>query len=112
MVSTLVEPKKTWISQVRTRLLSAGFLEEVEYDSINIEPVLIYSNATGKSVFLKHKWDVVAMLPLKASDRPADNSELIRFVFSDEEGNDWLRFQLPADESFLLKHLELELVSD
>ena len=43
MVKTLVEPKKTIISSIRSKLLAVGLEEEVEYDSINIEPVLIYT---------------------------------------------------------------------
>ena len=43
MVNTLVEPKKTVISSMRSKLITQGYSEEVEYDAINIEPVLIYS---------------------------------------------------------------------
>src|ERR1700730_2852928 len=67
MIKTLVEPKKTIISSVRDRLLGSGFMEEGEYDSTNIETVLVYSKSERKVVFLKHKWDLVAMIPIKSA---------------------------------------------
>jgi hypothetical protein len=113
MVRTLVEPKKTVISGVRERLVKLGFLEEVEYDSINIEPVLIYSKDSKKIVFLKHKWDLVAMIPLKSSTFPDGldsggvTDQLVRFQFEDEEANPWLKFALPGDETQLFQALDL-----
>ena len=113
MVRTLVEPKKTVISKVREKLLSAGFLEEVEYDSINIEPVLIYSKAERKVVFLKHKWDLVAMIPLRSSSFPNGleirglSKELLKYQIEDEETNSWLRFSLPNAEPELFQALDI-----
>ena len=113
MVRTLVEPKKTVISGVREKLLKAGFQEEVEYDSINIEPVLIYSKAERKVVFLKHKWDLIAMVPLKSSAFPDGlesagvPKELAHYHFDDEEANPWLKFSLPSDEPGLFQALDL-----
>ena len=113
MVRTLVEPKKTVISGVREKLLVMGFLEEVEYDSINIEPVLIYSKAERKVVFLKHKWDLIAMVPLRSSSFPDGldaaglSKELSKYQIEDEEANSWLRFSLPDEETYLFQALNL-----
>ncbi|MDG6995735.1 MAG: hypothetical protein JRN52_07420 [Nitrososphaerota archaeon] len=102
MVNTLVEPKRTVISSVRTRLLSLGFSEEVEYDSINIEPVLIYNKAE-QVVLLKHKWEVVALVPLRTANA---NYESVKDLVSlDEEGSRWLRFDLPSSQDTLFSML-------
>jgi hypothetical protein len=112
MVRTLVEPKKKVISGVRENLLNLGFLEDVEYDAINIEPVLMYSKSEKKLVFLKHKWDLVAMIPLKSSLFPQGlqvtevQDDLLQFRYSDEEGNHWLKFSLPKNESELYRALK------
>ena len=112
MVKTLVESKKKIISGVRHRLLNSGFLEEVEYDAINIEPVLVYSKSDKKMVFVKHKWELLAMIPLKSELYPQGAhfaklpKELHQFHYSDEEGNQLLRFSLPNDESELFQTLD------
>jgi hypothetical protein len=112
MVRTLVEPKKTVISGLREKLLNAGFLEEVEYDTINIEPVLIYSKGERKIVFVKHKWDLVAMVPMKSSTFPDGFSgkvpeEFSKYQFEDEDANKWLKFSLPLNEEQLFAALDL-----
>jgi hypothetical protein len=113
MVKTLVEPKKTIISGIREKLLQAGFLEDVEYDSINIEPVLIYSKSERKVVFLKHKWDLVAIIPLRSAafpdgvDPKSLSPELAQFQYDDEEANHWVRFSLPKNELHLFQTLDL-----
>ena len=68
MVKTLVEPKKTIISSIRSKLLAKGLEEEVEYDSINIEPVLIYSFSKDRRVFVKHKWETVVLVRLSSRE--------------------------------------------
>ncbi|MCL4518727.1 MAG: hypothetical protein M1587_05970 [Thaumarchaeota archaeon] len=95
LVKTLVEPKKNVISAVRNRLLSLGYSEEVEYDAVNIEPVLIYNKAE-QVVLLKHKWDLVAMIPIKSE--VAGPASFKEFETQDEDGNKWFRFNLPADQ--------------
>ncbi len=112
MLKTLVEPKKKVISEIRHRLLNLGFLEEVEYDAINIEPVLIYLKSEKKLVFLKHKWELLAMIPLKSEqypegvDLPQAGDAYTQFQYSDEEGNRWLRFSLPNEEDNLFLTLD------
>ena len=105
MVNTLVEPKRIVISSVRTRLLSFGFSEEVEYDAINIEPVLIYNKAE-QVVLLKHKWEVVALVPLSTANA---NYESLKDLESlDEDGNRWLRFDLPSSQDRLFSILAVD----
>lgn len=102
MIKTLVEPKKTVISGVRNQLLALGFCEEVEYDAINIEPVLVY-NKQEKVVMLKHKWALVALVPMNS--RVAHKESFKEFETTDENGDMWFRFNLPDDQMRLLSFL-------
>lgn len=106
MVKTLVEPKKSVISRVRERLLSMGYNEEVEYDAINIEPVLIYSKSE-RTVFLRHKWKLSASIPVesmmaeKKESLPEPNMDVSKYQTKDEEERSWLKFELPDDQEAL-----------
>ena|SRR5208283_3214521 len=106
MVKTLVEPKKTIISSIRSKLLTMGLEEEVEYDSINIEPVLIYSFSGDRRVFVKHKWETVALVRLSSrEDAQKIISETnIHFDIeeNDQDGTIWARFLLPKEEDAAL----------
>jgi hypothetical protein len=112
MVKTLVEPKKIVITSIRTKLIAEGFSEEVEYDAINIEPVLIYSKSEKRVLFLRHKWELTALIPIQSKEDRArifSNAEEIdpaKYETTDEEGNRWLRFQLPSEEETVLKALQ------
>jgi hypothetical protein len=112
MVKTLVEPKKTVISSIRSKLIAEGYLEEVEYDAINIEPVLIYSKSEKRTLFVKHKWALTALIPIQSDEdriRIFSRIEEIgpsRYETTDEEGNLWLEFELPRDEDVVLKALK------
>ena len=68
MVKTLVESKKTVISSIRDKLIADGYAEDVEYDAINIEPVLIYSKSEKCSLFVRHKWALVALIPIQSDE--------------------------------------------
>jgi hypothetical protein len=110
MVNTLVEPKKSVISRVRKRALELGYSEDVEYDSINIEPVLIYRKS-GLSVFLKHKWELVAMIPIKTPSVEGLEIENLDQKISaleveDEDGNRWIKMQLPDKLNELLSLIQ------
>jgi hypothetical protein len=109
MVNTLVEPKKRVISQIRKRLLELGYTEDVEYDSINIEPVLIYRKSEH-SVFLKHKWELVGMIPINKSEDSLDlanfDPEISALEITDEEGNHWVKLQLPGMNDKLISLIE------
>lgn len=106
-----MEPKKTVISSIRNKLLAEGFLEEVEYDAINIEPVLIYTKSEKRVLFVKHKWALVAMIPIQSEEdrvrimSGARESKPESYETTDESGNNWLSFQLPKDETIVLKIL-------
>ena len=107
MIRTLVEPKKTVITSTRQKLLDRGYAEEVEYDAINIEPVLIYSKSEVKTIFLRHKWVTSAEIPLQLVTNQKEIHGLIEGKLSSflvtEDGNQWLKFRLPEDEEKLLK---------
>ena len=103
MIKTLVEPKKSVISEVRSRLLLLGFSEEVEYDAVNIDPVLIY-NRMAKVVLLKHKWDLLAML--RVGEMKLEKQALKDHEVTDDEGNKWLRFDLQTERERLFAELE------
>ncbi len=111
MIRTLAEPKKSIIASTRKKLLDRGYLEEVEYDAINIEPVLIYSKSNIKVIFLRHKWETFAQIPLGSI--PNQNEllgssvgNLSSFLVTDEEGNQWLKFKLPEYEGKALETLD------
>ena len=107
MVKTLVEPKKAVVSHIREKLLGMGYTEEVEYDAINIEPVLVYSKSERSIVFLRHKWELCASIPFdpKKTEEKQTLADLkvdvSKYQTKDEEGNMWLRFELPKDQDFL-----------
>ena len=108
MVNTLVKQKKATIMTVRKAILDRGYLEEVEYDSINIEPVLIYSKSDKKVVFVRHKWDTVAAISVQNSmpeETKADPKYAV-FRMVDEDGNIFLKFHLPDQEKNLLEALD------
>ncbi len=112
MVKTLVEPKKTVISSIRGKLIAEGYSEEVEYDAINIEPVLIYSKSEKRSLFVKHKWALIALIPIQSTEDQvhifsrASEIDPAKYETTDEEGNRWLKFQLPSDEDIAMKVLQ------
>ncbi|HXQ92221.1 MAG TPA: hypothetical protein VN739_04385 [Nitrososphaerales archaeon] len=107
----MVEPKKSVISSARKKLLDRGYAEEVEYDAINIEPVLIYSKSDAKVMFLRHKWETSAQIALQSIP---DQNELLgseqgklgSFLVTDEEGNKWLKFKLPEYEQKAFETLD------
>jgi hypothetical protein len=99
----MVEPKKSVISSSRKKLLDRGYVEEVEYDAINIEPVLIYSKSDTKVIFLRHKWETSAQIALLSIHNQnellrVEDGKLDTFLVVDEEGNKWLKFKLPEYE--------------
>ncbi len=106
MVKTLVEPKKTIISSIRSKLLAKGLEEEVEYDSINIEPVLIYSFSKDRRVFVKHKWETVVLVRLSSREEAKGIISETNIHFdieeNDQDGTVWARFLLPKDEDAAL----------
>ena len=111
MIRTLVEPKKSVISSARKKLLERGYVEEVEYDAINIEPVLIYSKSEVKVIFLTHKWETLAQIPLLSVPNQKEllgsaERKLSSFLVTDEEGNQWLKFKLPEYEEKALETLD------
>ncbi|MDG6998691.1 MAG: hypothetical protein JRN15_06220 [Nitrososphaerota archaeon] len=109
MVKTLVEPKKSAISSIRQKLLAAGYSEEVEYDSVNIEPVLIYSVSERNALFVKHKWELTALIPLSSEIKKepfaTSKEDLSKYEYVDDDGNRWLKFDLPEDEELILQIL-------
>ena len=96
---------------MRKKLLERGYMEEVEYDAINIEPVLIYSKSDVKVIFLRHKWETSAQIALQLVPNQSellgsDQEKLSNFLVTDEEGNQWLKFKLPEYEKRALQTLE------
>jgi hypothetical protein len=103
MIRTLVEPKKSTIISARKKLLERGFTEEIEYDAINIEPVLIYSRSGDKVILLRHKWETIAQIPLLESSNEKEflsqnQGRMNNFLVKDEQGNAFLEFGLPEFE--------------
>lgn len=111
MVNTLPEKKKQTIESVRKQLLDRNFLEEVEFDYINIEPVLVYSKSEKQIVFLKHKWETIATIPIRTpnlleASQMFLGEKISNFLITDDDSNQWLRFQLPENELLLIQVIE------
>ena len=111
MVNTLPKEKKQVISSVRKLLLDRGLLEDVEYDSINIEPVLKYSKSESDVVFLRHKWELTAMIPVQALQMITYAEKIFKekiseYLFIDENGNRWIKFNLPEAEEELRRVMD------
>jgi hypothetical protein len=99
MMNTLPEPKRSTLAPIRDKLLVFGFSEEVEYDYINVEPVLVYHGPGRLTILLKHKGETSASVLLETEEqinrvlKTAPKFESL--VFEDEQGKTWLRFPLP-----------------
>jgi hypothetical protein len=110
MVNTLILEKKVVIASTRKALLDRGYFEDVEYDSINIEPVLIYSKSEKNLVFVRHKWEMSASIPFpeSASAEAAVKAdpEIKALMAVDDDGNRQLKFKLPDQENILLEILD------
>ncbi len=111
MVNTLVKEKKAIITSVRKALLDRGYLEEVEYDSINIEPVLIFSKSEKNVVFVRHKWETNATIPFQNSESLEKEKfvdpKIVGFLATDEDGKGLLRFKLPDQEKDFFQTLDI-----
>jgi len=115
MVSTLPEPKKKVISSIRSKLLNRGFVEGVEYDAINVEPVLTYTKNNDITIFLRYKWLLVAQIPVSDVSKLKNikiQEGLMSRVTSDEEGNRWMIYNLPDEETDSLYALDLLSTKD
>ena len=108
MVKTLVEPKRLYISSVRQKLLARSLEEEVEYDSINIEPVLIYGfENSDRRVFVKHKWECVILVRLNSREEVrtlmSEDQTYSTTEENDQDGTLWAKFNLPEGEALALR---------
>jgi len=112
MVKSLVEPKRTIIESIRQKILRLHFVEEVEFDPIEIEPVIIYSKFGKRRIFLKHKWDTIALVLLASKEKGDEIAKKLgvnqdKLEANEEDGTSWLKFQLPAEENLALETLSL-----
>ncbi|MHB8567651.1 MAG: hypothetical protein ACYC7D_00990 [Nitrososphaerales archaeon] len=113
MVNTLVEPKKKTIQSIRQKLLGQGFSEEVEFDSIEIEPVMIYSKSGKRLIFLKHKWVTVALVIVdknKVEKFSKLGLSLAKLETNAQDGATWLKFELPGEEGDALNALSVSSI--
>ncbi len=56
LIKTIAVDKRKTITEIREHLLSIGYSEDVEYDPINVEPIITYSKYGKQRILLKHKW--------------------------------------------------------
>lgn len=64
LIGTLVEPKKSTLAKIRASLLSLGYVENADYDAINVESYVSYALSNIPRFILKHKWELVVILIL------------------------------------------------
>jgi hypothetical protein len=58
LIKTISVEKRKFILEVREILFSLAYSEDVEYDAINVESVIVYSKHGTQRFLLKHKWDL------------------------------------------------------
>ena len=74
--------------------------------------VLSYSKLQKHSLFVKHKWALIALIPIQSKEErvqifsSASEIDPAKYETTDEEGNQWLKFQLPSDEDIVMKTLQ------
>lgn len=109
LINSLVEPKKTILSDLRKELLSMGFAEEAGYDPINVESFVSYSSLGVNRFIFKHKWSLVVTLILSGNvERESIVERLPEVapkVFSKNEEDDtlWSVFDPKAERELILK---------
>lgn len=107
-MKTLPEQKRNPISAIRSKLLSRGYQEEMEYDAINVEPVLTYSKSQNDILFVRFKWELSCSILLtdvqKLSFSFLGSSSISKYLTKDGEDRSWLKYAIPEQESeiFLL----------
>jgi hypothetical protein len=89
LLKTISVEKRTILEKSRKFLIDAGFMEEVEYDPVNVESIFIFSAPTNREVkiILKYKWDLEALFAFPSKN----DADRIRANFP--------FFSLPPEES-------------
>lgn len=109
LINSLVEPKKTILSDLRKDLLSMGFAEEAGYDPINVESFVSYSSLGVNRFTFKHKWSLVVTLILSGNvERESIVQRLPEVapkVFSKNEEDEtlWSDFDPKVERELILK---------
>lgn len=109
LINSLVEPKKTILSDLRKELISMGFAEEAGYDPINVESFVSYSSLGVNRFIFKHKWSLVVTLILSGNvERESIVQRLPEVapkVFSKNEEDEtlWSDFDPKVERELILK---------
>lgn len=111
IVKTLPQEKKGPLSAIRNILLDRGYMEEMEYDAINVEPVFSYSKSESQVIVLRYKWEISVSISLRNQLRFEDLEKSVRdslanLIIKDDDGNLWLKFGLPEQHDLFLTTLE------
>jgi hypothetical protein len=116
LINTLVEPKKSILSKLRTDLLNIGYSEEAGYDPINVESYVSYSIAGITRFIFKHKWELAVLFIFANSEEkekalkkyPGLNSKKVEI--NEEDATMWLSFE-PSMEGDLIRQIARSLPS-
>jgi hypothetical protein len=105
--NTLIEPKKTILGELRSKLLDSGYDELADYDTINIEPYVSYSFSGKLRFIFKHKWELAVMLvlssPTERESLANQFQELKRIAFeTNEDGSIVGKLDPKGDKQLIL----------
>ena len=112
LINTLVEPKKSALSSLRTQLLSLGYSEEAGYDAINIESHVLYSFSGDGRFLFKHKWELAVLVVLHSEEERVavigrfPEIENKQFEKNDEDGTIWVKIDPLAESALIVRMAE------
>jgi hypothetical protein len=108
IVNTLEEPKKKALTELRAVLLGRGFLEEIEYDAINVESYISYSIANRPKFIIKFKWEFATFLII---ENQIEQRQLLlhfhsmegrQFETNSDDGTIWVKLDPVADQQLIM----------
>jgi len=118
LIGTIGEDKRLLVLDIRSKLLALGFEEEVDYDPINVESVIIFSREGKQRFRLKYKWAVKTFFIIhseeekhKIQEKFPELSEENRIETNDADGSRWLELDPLTEKDLIVSIAESNLQS-